>query len=56
MRLGDDSWIEQVIDEKKTDVMNVIQETQKKHKIKDIELQEISTEEVIRKIYEGGEA
>lgn len=56
MRLDDDSWIEQVIDEKKTDVMNVIQETQKKHKIKDIELQEISTEEVIRKIYEGGEA
>ncbi len=56
MRLGDDSWIEQVIDEKTTDVMNVIQETQKKHKIKDIELQEISTEEVIRKIYEGGEA
>ena len=56
MRLGDDSWIEQVIDEKTTDVMNVIQETQKNHKIKDIELQEISTEEVIRKIYEGGEA
>ena len=56
MRLGDDSWVEQVIDEKKTDVMHVMQEMQKEHKIKDIQLQEISTEEVIRKIYEGGES
>ena len=54
--LVDDSWVEQVIDEKKTDVMHVIQEMQKQHKIKDIQLQEISTEEVIRKIYEGGES
>ena len=56
MRLIDDSWVEQVIDEKKTDVMHVMQEMQKQHKIKDIQLQEISTEEVIRKIYEGGES
>ena len=56
MRLGDDSWVEQVIDEKKTDVMHVMQEMQKEHRIKDIQLQEISTEEVIRKIYEGEEA
>ena len=56
MRLGDDSWVEQVIDEKKTDVMHVMREMQKEHKIKDIQLQEISTEEVIRKIYEGGES
>ena len=56
MRLGDDSWVEQVIDEKKTDVMHVMQEMQKEHRIKDIQLQEISTEEVIRKIYEEGEA
>ena len=56
MRLEDGSWNEQVIDEKKTDVMHVIQETQKKHKIKDIQLEEISTEEVIRKIYEGSKA
>ena len=34
--------------------MSVIAETQAKHKIKDIQLQEISTEEVIKKIYEGG--
>ena len=33
--------------------MQVIQETEKEHKIKDIQLEEISTEEVIRKIYEG---
>ena len=56
MRLIDDSWVEQVIDEKKTDVMHVMQEIQKEHRIKDIQLQEISTEEVIRKIYEGEES
>jgi ABC-2 type transport system ATP-binding protein len=56
MRLEDGSWNEQVIDEKKTDVMHVIQETQEKHRIKDIQLEEISTEEVIRKIYEGSKA
>ena len=55
MRLSDDSWVEQVIDEKETDVMHVMQEMQKEHRIKDIQLQEISTEEVIRKIYEGRE-
>ena len=56
MRLDDDSWVEQVIDEKETDVMHVMQEMQKEHRIKDIQLQEISTEEVIRKIYEGDES
>lgn len=56
MRLDDDSWVEQVIDEKKTDVMHVMQDMQKQHRIKDIQLQEISTEEVIRKIYEGEES
>ncbi|MBR6229949.1 MAG: ATP-binding cassette domain-containing protein [Eubacterium sp.] len=53
MRLEDGSWDEQIIDEKHTDVMQVIAETQKTHKITDIQLEEISTEEVIRKIYEG---
>ncbi|MCR5487160.1 MAG: ATP-binding cassette domain-containing protein [Lachnospiraceae bacterium] len=56
LRLEDGSWHEQVIDENKTDVMHVIQETQKKHRITDIQLEEISTEEIIRKIYEGGKA
>ena len=53
MRIGDE-WEERLIDENTTDVMSVIAETQAKHKIKDIQLQEISTEEVIKKIYEGG--
>ena len=53
MRLEDGTWDERLIDEKHTDVMQVIQETQKTHRIKDIQLEEISTEEVIRKIYEG---
>ena len=49
-----DTWEETLIDEKTTDVMSVITEYQKTHKVKDIQLQEISTEEVIKKIYEGG--
>lgn len=53
LRLEDDSWEQMLIDEKKTDVMEVIMTKQKEHKIKDIKLQEISTEEVIKKIYEG---
>ena len=49
-----DEWEETLIDEKTTDVMTVITEYQKSHKVKDIQLQEISTEEVIKKLYEGG--
>lgn len=49
-----DKWEETLIDEKTTDVMTVITEYQKSHKVKDIQLQEISTEEVIKKLYEGG--
>ena len=43
-----------LIDEKETDIMDVIMRKQKETKIKDIRLEEISTEEVIKKIYEGG--
>ena len=53
MRLSDDTWEERVIDESKEDVMDIIMKKQKECKIKDIQLQEISTEEVIKKIYEG---
>ncbi len=53
MKLGDDSWEEMLIDEKTTDIMDVITKAQKEHRIKDIRLEEISTEEVIKKIYEG---
>ena len=50
----DDTWEEYLIDEKTTDVMDVIMEKQKEKKIKDVKILEISTEEVIKKIYEGG--
>lgn len=53
LRLPGDVWEETVIDETKTDVMSVISDYQKKGKILDIKLEEISTEEVIKKIYEG---
>ena len=55
MRLSDDTWEERVIDETKEDVMEVIMKKQKECRIKDIQLQEISTEEVIKKIYGGEE-
>ena len=45
-----------MIDESKEDVMDVIMKKQKECRIKDIQLQEISTEEVIKKIYGGEEA
>ena len=51
---ADDTWEEYLIDEKTTDVMDVIMEKQKEKKIKDVKILEISTEEVIKKIYEGG--
>ena len=53
LKLSDDTWEERIIDEKTTDVMDVIMQEQKTKKIKDIQLLEISTEEVIKKIYEG---
>lgn len=54
LRLADDTWEEHLIDESKEDIMQIIMEKQKSLGVKDIELQEISTEEVIKKIYEGG--
>lgn len=53
VRLPGDIWEETVIDESKTDVMSVISDYQKKGKLLDIKLEEISTEEVIKKIYEN---
>ncbi|MBO4373561.1 MAG: ATP-binding cassette domain-containing protein [Lachnospiraceae bacterium] len=53
MRLSDDTWIEKEIDESRTDVMQEILSAQKEKGVRDIRLEEISTEEVIRKIYEG---
>ena len=54
LKLSDDTWEEMLIDEKTTDVMDVIMAKQKETKIKDVKILEISTEEVIKKIYEGG--
>ena len=53
IRLPGDVWEEEQIDESETDVMSVISEYQKKGNILDIKLEEIATEEVIKKIYEG---
>ena len=49
----DGGWQDIVVDEAKTDVMSVIADYQKKGGIKDIRLEDISTEEVIKKIYEN---
>ncbi|HAK68201.1 MAG TPA: ABC transporter ATP-binding protein [Treponema sp.] len=49
----DDTWISILVNEEKTRVMKVLEAVQVNHKIKDMQLQEISTEEVIKKIYEG---
>lgn len=51
-----DQQIEILIDEAKTPMMKVMDAVQQKHKIYDLHLEEISTEDVIRKIYEGGVA
>lgn len=53
LNLVDSGWKEILVDESKTDVMSVISEYQKKGGIKDIKLEDISTEEVIKKIYEN---
>ena len=42
------------MDEDKSKVIDVLGQLQKSHKIKDMQLEEISTEEVIKKIYEEG--
>ena len=51
---ADDEWISILVDEEKTGVMDVLTGLQKKYRISDMELEEISTEEVIKKIYEEG--
>lgn len=51
---NDDEWISILVNEDKIGVLKVLGIVQEKHKIKDMQLEEISTEEVIRKIYEEG--
>ena len=56
LNLTGSGWKEILVDESKTDVMSVISEYQRKGGIKDIQLEDISTEEVIKKIYENAAA
>lgn len=49
---ADDEWICILIDEEKAKVMDVLNKLQKSYEIRDMQLEEISTEEVIKKIYE----
>ena len=50
----DDTWVSILVNEEKSKVIKVLEAVQEAHSIKDMQLQEISTEEVIKKIYEGG--
>ena len=51
---ADDEWISILVDEEKAKVIDVLSQLQKSYDIRDMQLEEISTEEVIRKIYEEG--
>ena len=51
---ADDEWISLLVDEDKRTIMDVFTGLQKKRRISDMQLEEISTEDVIRKIYEEG--
>ena len=53
---ADEEWISILVDEDKAKVIEVLGQLQKSHRIKDMQLEEISTEEVIKKIYEEGVA
>ena len=50
----DENWVSILVDEDKTSVVNVLNTLQQSLKIRDMQIEEISTEDVIRKIYEGG--
>ena len=50
----DDEWVFLLVNEEKTSVLKVLGQIQEKHKIKDMQLEEISTEDVIKKIYREG--
>lgn len=50
----DDEWISVLVNEDRSSVMNVLGTLQENYKIRDMQLEEISTEEVIKKIYEEG--
>ena len=47
--------IEILVDESRANIIDVLNAVQESYKITDMKLMEISTESVIRKIYEAGE-
>lgn len=51
---ADEEWISILVDEDRAKVIDVLGTLQKSHDIRDMQLEEISTEEVIKKIYEEG--
>jgi ABC-2 type transport system ATP-binding protein len=48
-----DNWVEYLINEDEQSVMDKLNEITKEKKVADIKIEEISTEDVIKKIYEG---
>lgn len=50
----DDEWVSILVNEEKISVIEVLSLIQEKHGIKDMQLEEISTEDVIKKIYREG--
>lgn len=50
----DEKWIDVLLNEDEIPMMKIINSIQERRKIVDMTLQEISTESVIKKIYEGG--
>ena len=51
---ADEEWIFVLVDEEKAKVIDVLGKLQHSYNIRDMQLEEISTEEVIKKIYEEG--
>lgn len=51
---ADEEWITVLVDEERAKVIDVLGQLQRSHHIRDMQLEEISTETVIKKIYEGG--
>ncbi len=51
---ADDEWISILVNEDKSKVVDVLSVLQQSFEIRDMQLEEISTEEVIKKIYEEG--
>ena len=51
-----EEWVDVLINEDEIETMEVLNAVQKFKKICDVKLEDISTESVIKKIYEGGVA